>query len=109
MGRYRKSYGRSYGKSYGRSYRSGSSYKRGYSSGSRRSSGIRTRTKNGYAQYNSGNGWKWTHRRVAEKKMGGSIRPGYEVHHINGNKRDNRPSNLRVLSKAQHRAIHRKK
>jgi hypothetical protein len=72
----------------------------------RRSSGISTRIKNGYAQYNAGSGWKWTHRRVVEKKIGGRIRSGYEVHHVNGNKRDNRPINLRVLSRAAHRAIH---
>ncbi len=40
--------------------------------------------------------------------MGSKILPGYEVHHINGVKTDNRPSNLIVLSKAKHRAIHSK-
>ena len=69
---------------------------------------FKTRTKNGYHQYNTGKGWMWTHRRVAEKKMGKRILPGYEVHHINGIKTDNRPSNLIVLSKAKHRAIHSK-
>lgn len=104
----RRRYSRYYRSSGRRSYyRRGSSYRSSYRR--RTSSGIRTRTKNGYAQYNSGNGWKWTHRRVAEKKIGGRIRPGYEVHHINGNKRDNRPSNLRVLSRAAHRAIHRRR
>jgi len=69
---------------------------------------FRTRISNsGYAQYNTGSGWKYTHRRVAEKKMGGSIYSGYEVHHVNGDKLDNRPSNLRVLSRSEHRAIHR--
>ena len=67
---------------------------------------FRTRIKNGYAKYNDGSGWKWTHRRVAEKKLGKQIYPGYEVQHINGIKTDNRPSNLIVLSKAKHRAIH---
>lgn len=49
------------------------------------------------------------HRRVAEKKVGGPIRKGYEVHHRNGVKTDNRPSNLSVLPKWLHRAIHRRK
>jgi hypothetical protein len=40
--------------------------------------------------------------------MGGRIRPGYEVHHRNGNKRDNRPSNLTVIPKSLHRWIHRR-
>jgi len=91
----------SYNKS---SYRStgNSSYGR-----SKSVSSYSTRYKNGYKQYNSGNGWKFTHRRVAEKKIGGRIRPGYEVHHINGNKRDNRPRNLTVISRWIHRLIHR--
>ena len=67
-----------------------------------------TRTKNGYSQYyhKKTGSWKYTHRTVAEKKIGGRVRPGYEVHHINHNKKDNRPSNLVVLSKSDHRKIH---
>ena len=131
---YRKSYSRNrYSSSSRRSYSSGSSrsYSPTRSSSRRRYSGttsrsyspsrsnsyssnrsrsLSTRTKNGYSQYydkHSGS-WKFTHRRVAEKKLGGSIRPGYEVHHKNHNKKDNRASNLTVLSKPAHRAIHRK-
>lgn len=65
----------------------------------------------GYAQFKDPNTRQWTltHRRVAEKKLGGEIFPGYEVHHIDGNKSNNRPSNLTVVSKAAHRAIHRRK
>ncbi|MBN1968666.1 MAG: HNH endonuclease [Candidatus Delongbacteria bacterium] len=62
----------------------------------------------GYRQYNSGSGWNYTHRTVAENKLGGSIFKGYEVHHINGVKTDNRPSNLTVLSSAAHRSLHKK-
>jgi len=40
--------------------------------------------------------------------MGNFIRPGYEVHHINGNKTENRYSNLTVDSATKHRAIHNK-
>ena len=98
-----RSYSRGSGSSYGRSSsRSGS-----YRSSSRPSSSLSTRSRNGYSQYRtSSGGWKFTHRRVAEKKMGGRIRSGHEVHHVDGNKRNNRPSNLRVLSKSAHRAIH---
>lgn len=66
------------------------------------------RSMNGYKQYNSGSGWKFVHRRVAEKKIGHAIPKGYEVHHKNRNKQDNRPSNLSVLPKWLHRAIHKK-
>lgn len=66
------------------------------------------RSYNGYRQYNSGSGWKFTHRTVAANKMGGAIRPGNHVHHVNGVKTDNRPSNLTVVSAAQHRKIHSK-
>ena len=66
------------------------------------------RSYNGYRQYKSGSGWNYTHRTVAAKKMGGSIHPGNHVHHINGVKTDNRPSNLTVVSASTHAKIHNK-
>lgn len=72
---------------------------------------LQTRTnRSGYQQFKDpGTGqWVLTHRRVAEKKVGGAIGAGREVHHIDGNKNNNRPSNLRIMSEAQHRDIHRK-
>jgi hypothetical protein len=51
---------------------------------------------------------EYTHIRVAEKKVGGKIFPGYEVHHKDGDKTNNRPENLAVLTDAAHRAIHRR-
>jgi len=83
-------------------------YSKSFSSSSSRSGGFKTRTNSsGYRQYNSGSGWNLTHRTVAAKKVGGSIGAGREVHHINGNKTDNRPSNLSVLSKLAHSLIHK--
>lgn|SRR3990167_2163685 len=64
----------------------------------------------------TGNGYreKWLgpqkyvleHRWVAEQKLGRTLKTGEVVHHINGNKLDNRPENLAVLSHAQHSHIH---
>jgi hypothetical protein len=67
------------------------------------------RINNGYKQYLSGNGWAYTHRRVAEKQIGHAIPKGYEVHHKNAVKTDNRPANLAIFPKGVHQKIHRNK
>lgn len=69
---------------------------------------LRTRMMQGYFQFwdPSQKRWVFVHRRVAEKRHGGPLPAGSVVHHVNGNKRDNRPQNLRVLPHAAHRAQH---
>lgn len=52
-------------------------------------------------------GYAYEHRIVAEQKLGRPIAKGEQVHHIDGDKQNNAPENLEVLSAAEHRVEHR--
>lgn len=67
-----------------------------------------TREKNGYTQVFLEGEWQWLHRVIAIEKMGSNINEGFEVHHIDGDKHNNHPDNLKVLSKEEHMALHEK-
>ncbi len=64
---------------------------------------LETRNFNEYEQYKDKNGkWQFSHRRAAEKKLGGKIWNNYVVHHRDGNKRNNRYENLVVMPRSKH-------
>lgn len=51
-------------------------------------------------------GYVYEHVVVAEESLGRSLRDEEVVHHLNGNKGDNRRNNLLVLERSQHGRLH---
>ena len=47
-----------------------------------------------------------THRVVAEQMLGRPLAKGEIVHHIDGNRRNNAPENLQVMTQSEHARLH---
>jgi hypothetical protein len=50
-------------------------------------------------------GWYFEHRVVMEKVLGRRIESNEDVHHINGERADNRPENLKVMDHIEHKTL----
>lgn len=72
----------------------------------------KTYYENGYlVEYKNGYNKKGNvkqHRRIMEEYLGRALTSDEVVHHINGNKEDNRIENLQLMTRAQHSSYHRK-
>ena len=64
--------------------------------------------KNGYETITIGNKKKYFHRFLMEEKIGRELKPFEQVHHINGDRTDNRIENLEIVHIGEHQKHHAK-
>lgn len=54
-------------------------------------------------------GYAYEHRVAAESKLGRPVLASEEVHHVDGDRANNAPGNLEVLTRSEHRVKHRRR
>lgn len=62
--------------------------------------------RSGYVRVYNGRVYVYEHTLIAEKMLGRPLVQNEVVHHLNGDPADNRPENLRVLSRSEHKLYH---
>lgn len=72
----------------------------------RQNNGDKQRDPPGATSYRKMRG-RHEHRVVVENQIGRTLTPSEVVHHKNGDRRDNRPENLEVMTRSQHINEHR--
>lgn len=56
--------------------------------------------------YKDSHGYVFEHRLIVEKEIKRYLLPSEHIHHINGNKQDNRIENLKILTNSEHLKLH---